>query len=468
MSEAFDLRLAGGIAVLPGEGARAADVLVRDGLIAAVVDAGEPAEARETLDCSGLHVLPGAVDPHVHLSPDISTPKTREDVEPETQAAAAGGVTTMLVYLLSPGSYDELLEPSKAAMDAHAAIDYGFHYCITTREQLERVPAYVSDHGVSSFKYFMNFRGEEGAYLKLPGTDDGFLLDLLESAAAEGAMVDPHAENIELVWRLRERGPGVDADAVPLEAWDRLRPGYVEAEALGRVAYLAQVAGASVYAVHTTNADSLRLLEQARERYPRVYVETCPHYLTLGTDSEIGTHGKVNPPLRSPADREALWEAIRADLVDTIGSDHVPRHRQFKEQPLMKASAGFPGLQTLLPLMLSEGHLQRGIALERIVDLVSTRPAELFGLGERKGAIRPGADADLVVVDLAAPSRIEAATQLSGAEYTPWDGHPVGVTIRDTLVRGEFAFRDGSIVPGARGQFLERPSSGAGAPGAAR
>ena len=134
----------------------------------------------------------------------------------------------------------------------------------------------------------------------------------------------------------------------------------------------------------------------------------------------------------------------------------------------MKASAGFPGVQTLLPLMLSEGHLRRGIALERIVDLVSTRPAELFGLRERKGAIRPGADADLVVVDLAAPARIDAATQLSGAEYTPWDGHPVGVTIRHTLVRGEFAFRDGSIVPGARGQFLERPASGAGAPGAAR
>jgi dihydropyrimidinase len=467
MSDAFDLRLAGGTAVLPDDGARAADVLVKDGRIAAVLDPGEPGEATETLDCSGLHVLPGAVDPHVHLSQDISWPKTREDVEPETQAAAAGGVTTMLVYLLSPEPYDELIEPSKAAMDAHAAIDYGFHYCITTREQLERLPAYASEHGVSSFKYFMNFRGDEGAYLKLPGTDDGFLLDLLESAAAAGAMVDPHAENIELVWRLRDRGL-VAEGAEPLAAWDRLRPGYVEAEALGRAAYLAQVAGASLYAVHTTNADSLRLLEQARERHPRVYVETCPHYLTLGTDSGIGTYGKVNPPLRSPADREALWEAIRSGLVDTIGSDHVPRQRSFKEQPLMKASAGFPGLQTLLPLMLSEGHLQRGIPLERIVDLVSTRPAELFGLGERKGAIRPGADADLVVVDLAASSRIEAATQLSGAGYTPWEGHPLGVTIRDTLVRGEFALRDGSIVPGARGRFLERPLSGAGAPGAAR
>ena len=352
-------------------------------------------------------------------------------------------------------------------MDADAAIDFGFHYCISTREQLERVSATSSDHGVSSFKFFMNFRGEEGAYLKLPGNDDGFLLDLLESAAAEGAMVDPHAENVELVWRLRDRGPGVDADGRPLE------PGTAAVRATWRprrsAAWLSrQVAGASVYAVHAPTPTRSRLLEQARGRYPRVYVETCPHYLTLGTDSEIGIHGKVNPPLRSPADREALWEAIRSGLVDTIGSDHVPRHRQFKERPLMKASAGFPGLQTLLPLMLSEGHLQRGIALERIVDLVSTRPAELFGLGERKGAIRPGADADLVVVDLAAPTRIEAATQLSGAEYTPWDGHPVGVTIRDTLVRGEFAFRDGSIVPGARGQFLERPSSGAGAPGAAR
>ncbi len=125
----------------------------------------------------------------------------------------------------------------------------------------------------------MNFRGEEGAYLKLPGTDDGFLLDLLESAAAQGAMVDPHAENIELVWRLRERGPGVDADAAPLEAWDRLRPGYVEAEALGRAAYLAQVAGRErVRGPHHQRGLAAPARAGARA-LSRVYRETCPHYL---------------------------------------------------------------------------------------------------------------------------------------------------------------------------------------------
>jgi dihydropyrimidinase len=456
---AIDLRLAGGTVVLPGQAPQRADVLVADGRIAGIVAPDAPAEARETLDVSGRHVLPGVVDAHVHLGADIMVPRTTEDVRPETSAAAAGGVTSLVAYLMSADPYDEVLPPARAAMEQDSVVDFGFHFCIGTREQLDAVPHYVADLGVSSFKFFMNFRTDEGQRLGLPGNDDGFLLELLEAAAANGAIVNPHAENADLIKLLARRGV-LDGEGSPLELWDRSRPGYVEAEALERIGFLSMLAQADVHAVHVTNETSLHVLRDVRAHQPKISIETCPHYLTLDTSSDVGVEGKVNPPLRPAADREALWAAIADGTVDTIGSDHVPRHGRYKEGGLAKASPGFPGMQGLLPLVLTEGHLRRGIPLERLVDLVSTRPAQTFGLGDRKGAIRPGADADLVVVDLDAPNVISAETELAGAGFTPWEGTEVGVRVERTIVRGRTVFADGVVVGESTGQYLPRHRSG--------
>jgi dihydropyrimidinase len=461
-----DLRIAGGTVVLPS-GAQPVDILVDGGAIAGIIEPGAPAGARHTLDVSGRHVLPGVVDAHVHLGENITMPRTREEVRPETEAAAAGGVTTVIVYLMSPDPYDEVLPVARAAMEADAAVDFGFHLCISTRDQLDAVPHYIADLGVSSFKFFMNFRTDEGQRLGLPGNDDGFLFELLELAATNGAVVNPHAENADLI-NLRSRLGIVDGEGSPMELWDRRAPGWVEAEALQRVSFWARQTGADLHAVHVTNATSLEVLRTARAHHPGISIETCPHYLTLDTSSDIGVEGKVNPPLRPAADREALWEAIAAGEVDTIGSDHVPRHGRFKEGGLAKASPGFPGMQQLLPLVLSEGHLRRGIALERLVDLVSTRPARTFGLGDRKGAIRPGADADLVVVDLAGGDTISAATEFAGAGFTPWEGVQTSVRVERTLLRGQTVYSDGRVSDGAHGDYLPRPHSHVPQPNGAR
>lgn len=460
MSE-YDLRLAGGEAVLPGIGRTAVDVCVSDGRIAALVEPGSSAlPAKETLDVSGKVVVPGAVDAHVHLGQDITVPKTAEDVSKETASAAAGGVTTMLAYLMSPQPYEELHGGAVDLMGEHAHTDFGFHFCLVTPEHVRAIPRYVEDLGVSSFKFFMNFRGDEGAYLGLPGNDDGFLYDLLRATAENGAMADPHAENIELVWRIRE---GLDKrpDA-GLDAWNGARPDFVEAEAEQRVGYLASVLGASVYAVHVTCAAAVRALARQREDYPNIFVETCPHYLTLDETSPVGSRGKVNPPLRTAADREAMWSAVADSTVDVVGSDHVPRHYSAKDKDIWTASAGFPGTGTLLPLLLTEGHLRRGLPLERIVSLTSTRPAQLFGMYPRKGVIRPGADADLAVLDLDADDTVRAAEQHSGAEYSVWEGWPVGCRVVHTLLRGTFAVRGGSVLE-PTGQYVARPRSGAAA-----
>ncbi|MGH2859139.1 MAG: dihydroorotase, partial [Solirubrobacteraceae bacterium] len=248
----YDLRVSGGRALLPGaEDLVEVDVLVREGTIAGLCAPAAKADAVEDVNVGGLAVLPGIIDAHVHLGQDITVPRTPEDARMETEAAAAGGVTTLIAYLMTAAPYDDVIEDAVAVMETHGVIDFGFHFCIVTREQLTALPAYVDDLGVSSFKFFMNFRGDEGAYLGLPGNDDGFLLDLMRAAADAGGMVDPHGENIEIVWS-RRAGP-IPEGLPPLAIWNHLRPDFVESEAQQRAAFLASAAGASMYAVHVTN-----------------------------------------------------------------------------------------------------------------------------------------------------------------------------------------------------------------------
>ena len=455
----YDLRIANGRVLLPGTGLNDVDVLIHDGRIAGLCEPGADVPTEETLNARGLTVLPGAIDAHVHLGKDITYPRDDEDTALETAAAAAGGVTSLLAYLMTPEPYDQVFPGVVERMQASAAIDFGFHFCIVTEEQLHSIPNYAKELGVSSFKFFMNFRGDEGKYLGLPGNDDGFLYELMRTAASSGTMIDPHAENIEIVWRLRAEAAGTTEP--PLQVWNGIRPPFVEAEAEQRAAYLAGVARASMYAVHVSSREALDVLVDARRRHPDVYLETCPHYLTHDVDSDLGLRGKVNPPLRTADDREALWAAVANGTIDVVGSDHVPRHHSKKSGDIWKASAGFPGLQSLLPVLLSEGHLRRGIPLERVVDTVTARPAQLFGLYPRKGVLAVGADADVALVDLNAPSTIEAASQLSAAGYSIYEGWELKCSVVHTLVRGAFALRDGQLVDGARGRFLRRPHSGA-------
>lgn len=454
----YDLRVSGGTIVTPSGVARQ-DLLVKDGRIEAIVDPSFTAEVATEVDAQGLHVFPGVVDPHVHLGPNITYPQSAEDALPESRSGAAGGVTSLLSYLMTAEPYHDVFPIAKQTMEEHSQVDFGFHFCVVTRDQLDQIPSYARDLGVSSYKFFMNFRGEEGAYLGLPGNDDGFMFDLLEACADNGTMLDPHAENIELVWRLRAKG--MPEGRTALEEWNLIRPDYVEADALNRLAFLSRVTGASVYAVHTTSALALDVLRQGQAHYDNIFVESCPHYLTLDVDSECGVYGKVNPPLRYASDRDALWRALEEGSVDTIGSDHVPRHKSFKEKDIWTASAGFPGMQNMLPSLISEGYHKRGLSLPRIAQLTSQRPAQLFGMYPKKGALLAGSDADFVLVDLDATYRVVGAEQYSGAEYSPWEGWEMKGQVRSTYLRGTriFDLADGFSTPG--GQFVSRRHSGA-------
>jgi dihydroorotase (multifunctional complex type) len=450
----FDLIIRDGTAVLPETDGVAVDVAVSDGRIAAILSPGTAVEARETLDASGKTILPGVIDVHLHLGhgKDIARPRVPEDAATETAAAATGGVTTFIPYLMATDPFETLFDEVKEVTEAGARIDFGYHFIISTEDQLAGVPRYAREFGAPSFKIFMNNRGGEGTRLGLPDIDDGFLLRLCEAAAANGGMVCPHPENIEAAWVLRKRVMDADLEGRGgLRAWNATRPPFVEADAVQRAGLFARETGARLYIVHTSSNEALEAALRARDAGTDITIETCPHYLTHDIDWEGGDIGKINPPLRDPLDREALWDAILAGDIDTIATDHVHRDISSKSGGIWKASPGCAGLETLLPVMLTDGHHERGIALGHIASLLSSTPAEAMGLQHCKGRIAVGLDADFAIVDLRREYVYERPDVRSSAGYSIYEGRRFRGQVIHTLVRGRFIVRDRALADDSAG-----------------
>src|SRR6476469_6784306 len=339
----YDLLIRGGDAVLPGTDGVRADIAVSGGKIAGILAPGNGAGARETLDAGGLVVFPGVIDVHLHLGHgrDIAQPRVPEDAASETAAAAVGGVTTMIPYLMATEPFEVIFDDVRTVTEGGARIDFSYHFIISTEAQLAAVPRYVRDIGVTSFKIFMNNRGGEGKRLGLPDIDDGFLFRLCEAAAQNAGMVCPHPETIEIAWVLRDRLKASDPDGRgALKTWNATRPPFVEADAVQRAAYVAHTAGAPLYVVHTSSAEALEAALRHRRAGATVHIETCPHYLTHDVGWSGGDIGKINPPLREAADRERLWQGLRYGEIDTVATDHVHRDISAKAGGIWTASPG--------------------------------------------------------------------------------------------------------------------------------
>ena len=457
----FDLVMRGGTVVLPETDGVAADVAINDGKIAAILLPGAAVDAAETLDVSSRIVLPGVIDVHLHLGhgKDISRPRVPQDAATETAAAAIGGVTTFIPYLMATDPFETLFDEVKEVTEAGARIDFGYHFIISTEAQLAGVSRYAHEYGAPSFKIFMNNRGGEGARLGLPDIDDGFLLRLCEAAAANGGMVCPHPENIEAAWVLRNRVTAQDPDGRGgLRAWNATRPPFVEADGVQRAGLFARQTGARLYIVHTSSREALEAGLRAREAGTNIVIETCPHYLTHDVDWEGGEMGKINPPLRERDDREALWTGILSGDIDTVATDHVHRDISSKDGGIWKASPGCPGLETLLPVMLTEGHHGRKMSLGRIATLLSSAPAEAMGLRHRKGRIGVGLDADLAIIDLNREHVHRREDVHSSAGYSIYEGRRFKGKVVHTLVRGHFVVRDGALIDDTigTGRYINR------------
>jgi dihydropyrimidinase len=439
MSE-LDLLIRGGTVVRPN-GAVVADIGIRNGRIAVIAEPGEDLIAARILDAQGLHILPGVIDGHAHIGLG-----GLEEYDLDTGSAATGGVTTVLYYLISKDSYHPVVEEHLALAGQNAHIDYGYHLTLMTPEHMDEIGSLTEQWGIKSYKFFMHFRGNEGLYMGVTGTDDGLLYGMMEEIARHDGVLAVHAENIEIAWLLRARLKA--AGRVDLAAWNESRPPFVEAEAVQRAAIFAAQVGCPLYFVHITSEAGLNAVRFSRQRYGEtpIYVETCPHYLTHTQDSEIGPVGKVNPPLRSDNDIAALWQGLADGTFDTVGSDHVGRRFAKKQGNIWEASAGFPGLTTLLPVLLSEGYHKRGLSLSQIAYVSAYRPAEIFKLADRKGDIRVGLDADLALVDLQWERTPDPSWLGTWSDYSIYENWPLKGWPRYTLIRGRIVQEEGKVV----------------------
>jgi dihydropyrimidinase len=468
----FETLVVGGRVVAPRQDPRVLDLGITGGRIAAVLEPAARADhtAGRTIDAAGRYVLPGLIDPHTHfgLADGLA------DWGTESRSAALGGVTTVLNFLMSGEPYDAEYRATREAADRLSHVDYALHLCPSTPAHLAEMPRYVQEYGITSYKYFTSFRGAEGHYLGIQGTDDGYLYQYLRLVGRhDGVVACLHTENIEVVWQLRKELQAAGRD--DLAAWDASRPDWVEADCVHRGILFARQTGAPLYIVHMSNALCLDEARSARRRWPdvRVYVETCPHFLTHTSESRLSPHtlGKINPPLRHAGDVDALWAGLADGTVDTVGSDHAARRKAKKTGTIWTSAAGFPGTGAILPVLLSEGYHRRGLPLPRIVELTSANPARIFGLHPRKGHLGVGADADLVLVDLERERRCDGATFQSYADYSLYDGWTLRGWPVLTMLRGEVIAEDGRVVgrPGG-GQYLARaarPRPGAAAPATA-
>jgi dihydropyrimidinase len=457
-----DLVVRGGT-VVTAAGSRVADVAVSGGRISAI----EPdlfslaASAAEVVDASGLLVLPGVVDVHTHT-------RVASDTEPDrffadSVAAAFGGTTTFLSFNnpgtgSSPAAARSLavgLREWQAATSADSAVDVGLSLVVTADQPdaLAEMPG-VIEAGVPTLKAFMVYDF---------GVDDATLLRALALAGERGGMLEVHCENRTILETRTARH--LAAGEVEPRYHASSRPPYVEAEATERAIALARAADAPVYVVHLSSAAALEAVRRGRASGQVVFAETCPHYLTLTDERydappEEAAKVVISPPLRAAGNPDALWDGLADGSLALVATDHVPDRAAVEKQSWRESfdriSNGGPGIETLLTMVYDGGVASGRITVERMVDVLSTTPARLFGM-PTKGALEVGRDADLVLFDPSARRTVRASELHHASDYTPYEGRWVAGTVRSTIVRGRFVVRDGVFV-GSRGfgRFVER------------
>ncbi len=438
-----DLVISGGTVVSP-DCAIEASIAIADGLIVAVGSAAAMPPARETLDARGLHILPGAIDVHVHFR-DPGYPH-KEDWQTGTAAAAFGGVTTVfdMPNTVPPTGTAAALADKHRIAAAGAHVDFGL-YGLLGEDTIAHVPALV-EGGVIGFKLYMG-----NTFGKIPCPSTGAMLEAFEVVAPTGKRVSLHAETNSIMERreARMRDAGRRDPLAHLAA----RPAVVAVEAVSRAAVLAEWTGARIHILHISSAEELRPLRDAKARGVDITGETCPQYLFLSTDdyARLGGIVRVNPPVREARNQEPLWAALADGTVDLIATDHAPHAPTEKTRnDIWSVDCGFPGVETQMPLMLTAVDAGR-MSIRDYVRWSAFNPARIWGLYPRKGAIQAGSEADLALVDLGRRWTIEDALLQSRSKITPWNGREVRGLPIHTLVRGRFVMRERGLIAITRG-----------------
>ena len=423
----YDLLLKRGTVILRG-GPAEADVAVLGGRIVEIGRIDE-ARAKDVVDCAGLTVLPGCIDTQVHFrEPGM---EHKEDLHTGSRAAVMGGITTVfeMPNTSPPTTTRKAVEDKLARAKGRMYCDHAF-FVGATEENAEELGALERLPGVCGVKVFMG--SSTGSLLV---ADDAGVRNVLRHISRRAAFHCEDEERLEA--RKKFRKPG-DPSTHPV--WRDADTAYRATERLLR---LAQAEGRRVHVLHVTTADELPLLMLAKDF---ATFEVTPHHLTLTDECyrKLGTLCQMNPPVRGPEHRAALWHAVNSGLVDVIGSDHAPHTLEEKAKPYPESPSGMVGVQTTLPIMLD--HVNAGrLSLLRLVDLLCYGPARIYGIAA-KGAIAPGYDADFTIVDMRAERTISNDWIASKAGWTPYDGKRVKGWPAMTIVRGQIVMREGEIV----------------------
>ena len=421
-----------------------ASIAVRDGRILAVGVPEAMPPATETFDAGGLHILPGAIDVHVHFRDPGYTHK--EDWDTGTSAAAFGGVTTVfdMPNTLPATATAAALAEKHAIASSRTRVDYGL-YGFLDEDTIANVPEMIAG-GVIGFKLYM---GETFGRLPTPST--GAMLEAFEVVAPTGKRISLHAETASIMARREARMRDVGrTDALAHLA---ARPAVVAVEAVSRAAVLAEWTGARIHILHISSAAELRPLAEAKARGVEITGETCPHYLFLSADDYERCGGviRVNPPVREAYNQQPLWQALVDGTVDLIATDHAPHAPPEKTRnDIWTVDCGFPGVETQMSLMLSVLP-DRDVSICDYVRWSSYNPARVWGLAPEKGAIQIGADADLAFVDLGRQMVLDDAQLQSRSKISPWHGKRIKGLPIHTLVRGRFVMKDRTLVDGTQG-----------------
>jgi dihydropyrimidinase len=418
------------------------DVAIADGVFAEIADEIDSSLAREMVDATGQLVLPGIIDAHNH-------PYFADGIDTFSLAAAYGGVTTLIPFA---GHHFDASQKTSGLVDSverfiaqgqrESILDFGAHAILSGAEYLPDTIAPLRELGVVSYKVFLAFPGRRML-------DDGQVLAVMQAIGRSGGLVMVHCENGLAIAEIeRQMHAAGDHDA---SAYPRSRPAPLEAEAVYRAVALARVADVDAYIVHLSSADSLEAARLAQQQSHReVFLETCPHYLFLTEDDQIamGALAKVSPPFRRARDREALWQSVASGDIDVVATDASGQTRAEKMatgDDILAAPFGIPGVETFVP-MLATAMANRDLPPQILARVLCERPAEIFGIADRKGRVAAGLDADLVLLDPARAVEVRGSAQHGHTVFSLFEGWRGSYAPTFSMQRGHPVLRGGEVV----------------------
>ena len=418
------------------------------------------------IDGRGLISIPGPIDTHVHYGVYSSIEKAAKS---ESHASAIGGVTTMMRMLRLQKSFKNSLQDQLDTSARNHYVDYTIHASIFSNQQINEMD-YCVEKGITSFKIYMNLGGEVGhVYMDMAphsstleeavvNVTDEIIEMTVKKAASLGCPVLVHAEDYESCACGIKTAKEKKQDG--LSAWSESRSPEFEAKAIKTVCKYGREYGCVIYFVHIGSERALQQIEEEKNKGTKIFVETCPHYLTLSYEKQQGYLAKVMPPIRTKKDNEVIWNALSKNQIDTIGTDHVANQLKLKlgGENVWGALAGFPGIGTFIPILLSEGVNKNRISLEQLVRVTSSNAAKIFGMYPKKGILEKGSDADITMIDLKKENKVSSDLFGGFSDYIVYDGMNLKGWPVKTIVRGHLVAENFEVIGKlGHGQFIKRP-----------